>query len=114
VSEVRVAWIVRADEVLATAEVAATARARRRGLLGRRGLEGAFVLRPCRHVHTFGMRFPIDVAYCDRDGVVLRIGCLRPWRLAPIVPRTRMVIEAEAGAFERWALRAGDVLEVEE
>jgi hypothetical protein len=105
---------VRSGDVLATAEVAATGRSRRKGLLGRQRLDGAFVLRPCRHVHTIGMRFAIDVAYCDRDGVVLRTGCLRPWRLAPIVPRTRMVVEAAAGAFERWALAPGDVIEIKE
>ena len=60
------ASLVRDGTVLASAEVATTRRARRRGLLGRDGVDGAFVLRPCRQVHTFGMRFPIDVAWCDR------------------------------------------------
>jgi len=107
-----VPWLVRADEVLAAAEVAASGRDRRRGLLGRDGIEGAFVLRPCRHVHTLGMRFSIDVAFCAADGAVLRARSLRPWRLAPLVPRARFVIEAEAGAFERWSLREGDVVEI--
>jgi len=109
-----VAWLVRSGEVLAAVEVAETSRARRKGLLGRRGMEGALVLRPCRHVHTIGMRFPIDVAFCDAAGVVLRTRCLRPWRLAPFVARTRTVIEAEAGAFERWRLQPGDVVEIKQ
>ena len=108
------AWIVRDGDVLASAEVACTARARRRGLLGRDGIDGALVLRPCRSVHTFFMRFPIDVAFCDREGTVLRTCSLRPWRLSPIVARAGFAIEAEAGAFERWRLRAGDRLEVKE
>ena len=106
-------WLIRTDDVLAAAEVARTGRERRRGLLGRDGIEGALVLRPCRHVHTIGMRFPIDVAFCDEDGAVLRVCSLRPWRLAPLVFRARFVIEAEAGAFDRWSLHQGDVIEIE-
>jgi len=106
-------WLVRAGDVLAAAEVAATARDRRRGLLKRDGIDGALVLQPCRHVHTIGMRFPIDVAMCDASGRVLRTCSLAPRRLAPFVLRTRFVVEAEAGAFDRWALRAGDVIEIE-
>ncbi len=105
-------WLVRDGDVLAAAEIAATPRARRRGLLGRDGYEGAFVLRPCRNVHTARMRFPIDVAFCDADGVVLRTVSLVPWRVSPIVRRAAFVIEAEAGAFERWRLREGDRVEL--
>ncbi len=108
------AWLVRDGDVLASTEVAETAAARRRGLIGREDLEGALVLRPCRHVHTVGMRFPLDVACCDDHGVVLRTLSLAPWRVAPIVWRTAFVVEARAGAFERWQLRAGDRLEVTE
>jgi uncharacterized protein len=106
------AWLVRDGEVLAAADIAAGARARRRGLLHRDAFEGAFVLRPCRHVHTAGMRFAIDVAFCDASGVVLRTCTLVPWRLSPIVRRAAFVIEAEAGAFERWRLQRGDFMEL--
>ena len=105
-------WLVRDGDVLAAAEIAATGRARRRGLLGRDGYEGAFVLRPCRNVHTARMRFPIDVAFCDSEGVVLRTVSLVPWRVSPVVRRAAFVIEAEAGAFERWQLREGDQVEL--
>lgn len=108
------AWLVRDGDVLATAEVADTRKARRHGLLGRDGFEGALVLRPCRSVHTFFMRFPIDVAFCDRDGVVVRARTLRRWRISPVVRRSAFVIEAEAGAFERWKLQPGDRVEVRE
>ena len=59
--------------ILASTGIAASRRARRRGLLGRSELEGALVLRPCRQVHTIGMRFPVDVVWCNRKGRVLRI-----------------------------------------
>lgn len=105
-------WLVRDGEVLATAEVATGRRARARGLLGRDGIEGALVLRPCRQVHTVRMRFPIDVAFVDADGVVLRVRTLRPWRISPLVWHAALAIEAESGAFERWRLRPGDRVEL--
>jgi uncharacterized membrane protein (UPF0127 family) len=105
-------WLVRDGDVLAAAEVAATPHARRRGLLGRDAFAGALVLRPCRHVHTARMRFPIDVAFCDAEGLVLRTVSLAPWRVSPIVRKAAFVIEAEAGAFDRWRLRAGDHVEL--
>ena len=108
------AWLVREGDVLATAEIADTKRARRRGLIGRPEFEGALVLSSCRHVHTLFMRFPIDVAFCDRNGTVLRTCRLRPWRVSPLVRTGAFAIEAEAGAFERWGLRAGDEVEVKE
>jgi uncharacterized protein len=107
-------WLVREGDVLATAEVAETRRERRRGLLGRSDFEGALVLRRCRHVHTFFMRFQVDVAFCDADGVVLRTTCLRPWRLSSVVANAAFAVEARAGAFERWSLAVGDRVEVKE
>ncbi len=106
------AWLLRDDEVLATLEVADGFRARAKGLLGRDGIEGALLLAPARSVHTVGMRFPIDVAFCDADLVVLRTACARPHRLLRPELKARCVIEAEAGAFAHWELRPGDQLEI--
>ena len=106
------AWLVRDDRVLCSLEVADSPAARRRGLLGRDGIDGALLLRPTRSVHTFGMRFAIDVAFCDRDLRVLKIQTVRPNRL-PVPPRrSRAVLETEAGAMRHWDLRPGDELEV--
>jgi uncharacterized membrane protein (UPF0127 family) len=106
------AWLVRGEDVLAAAEVAVTARQRRRGLIGRDSVEGVLILRPCRHVHSFGMRFPVDVAFCDRDGFVLHLTTLQRNRLSRPVPRAYFAIEAAAGAFDRWRLQPGDLLKV--
>jgi uncharacterized protein len=108
------AWLLRDGEVLASLEVARNRRARRRGLMGRDGIDGALLLRPCRSVHTLGMRFPIDVAFCDADLVVIRVVRLSRFRVSLPVWRARVAIEAEAGAFARWDLRPGDQLEVKE
>ncbi|MER5470185.1 DUF192 domain-containing protein [Streptomyces sp. NPDC002935] len=88
-------------------EVAASARARRRGLLGREGIEGALLLTPANSVHTLGMRFAIDVAYLDRTSRVLAVRTMRPGRLGLPRPRARQVLEAEAGTMERWGVRRG-------
>jgi uncharacterized membrane protein (UPF0127 family) len=108
------AWLLREGEVLASVEIPPGPLGRVRGLLGRDGVDGGLVLRPCRSVHTIGMRFPIDVAFCDRDGRVLHRTTLRPWRMSRLVWRSRFAIEAEAGAFERWRLAAGDIVEIKE
>ncbi len=64
-------WLLRDGDVLAAAEVLEGFGGRARGLLGRTGYDGAMVLPGTRSVHTIGMRFAIDVAFCDRDLVVL-------------------------------------------
>jgi uncharacterized protein len=105
-------WLLRGGEVLASLEVADGARARTRGLLGRDGFDGALLIKPAMSVHTLGMRFPLDVAYLDRELVVVAVTRMRPWRIG--VPRlgARAVLEAEAGSFDRWTLAVGDELEV--
>jgi uncharacterized protein len=107
-----VAWLLRDGEVLASLEVADGRRARARGLLGREGVDGAILLRPARSVHTVGMRFPIDVAFCDAELRVIRVVTMRRFRVSRPVWRSRAIVEAEAGAFARWRLQPGDQLEV--
>ena len=106
------AWVLRDGTVLAAVETAHSRAARRRGLRGRDRIEGALLLEPCRQVHTFGMRFPIDVAFCDRYGFVLHTCTMAPRRVSRVVGRSYLAIEAPAGAFERWHLHLGDVIEV--
>jgi uncharacterized protein len=105
-----VAWLVRDTTVLASLEIAGTFRTRLRGTLGRDHLDGALLLRPARSVHTVGLRFPLDVAYCDDELRVVRIVQLGRHRVSRPVRGARVIIEAEAGAFERWGLRVGDRL----
>ncbi|WP_190155009.1 DUF192 domain-containing protein [Streptomyces litmocidini] len=88
-------------------EVAASYRARRRGLLGRDGIAGALLIVRTNSVHTFGMRFPIDVAHLDGSFTVRSVVTMRPGRLGMIRPRGRHVLEAEAGAMAEWGLEPG-------
>ena len=105
-------WLCGDDGVLASAELASTRRSRRHGLLGRHSFDGALVLPRTRSVHTLGMKFALDVAYLDADGLVVDVRRMPPWRVGRPRWRARSVVEAEAGAFERWPLRVGDRVEV--
>jgi uncharacterized membrane protein (UPF0127 family) len=107
-------WLLREGEVLASLEVADTRPTRRKGLLGRDGVEGAMLLRPARSVHSLGMRFPLDVAWCDRELVVVRVARLGRHRMTRPVARAHSVLEAEAGSFARWNLTVGDHLELQD
>lgn len=94
-------------------EIAASFRARTRGLLGRDGIDGAILLTPAGSVHTLNMRFSIDVAYLDRDLRVIAVRAMKPGRLGLPRPRSRHVLEAEAGAMGRWGLRPGSRVAIE-
>ena len=90
--------------------VATSARERVRGLLGTAALEaGAALILETRQVHTFGMRYAIDVVFCSGDGIVLHlVRAMRPDRVSRIVFRARRVIELPAGGA--GPIRLGDLL----
>ena len=98
--------------VLQRCWVASTPLARMRGLLGRRGLESGegLLLSPASSVHTFFMRFAIDVVFLARDGEVLKVAAdVRPGRTAG-ARRARSVVELAAGEAQRRGIRVGDRL----
>ena len=100
---------------MAALEIADSRKARRKGLVGREGIDGALLLPSARMgVHSLGMRFDLDVAFCDRDMVVRRVVCLKRFRMTRPSFRAPCVLEAQAGAFDRWQLRVGDRLEIKE
>jgi uncharacterized membrane protein (UPF0127 family) len=107
------AWLLRDGEVLAALDIAESFPDRLKGLLGRDGIDGALLIRGARSVHTIGMRFAIDVAFCDSALVVIdTVAPMSRYRVGRPRLRARCAIEAEAGAFERWRLRPGDQLEI--
>lgn len=94
--------------------VAARPLRRMRGLLGRSGLpEGkGILLRPAGSIHTFFMRFAIDVVFLDRDLVVVGIEpSLAPWRTASR-RGAKAVVELASGECERRGIEIGDTLAV--
>jgi len=87
---------------------------RMRGLLGRSGLESGegLLLRPTGSVHTFFMRFPIDVVFLARDGEVLKVArALPPWRTAG-ARGAKAVLELGADEAERREIRVGSRLDL--
>ena len=80
-----------------TVEVPETVRERLRGLSGRDAPDHGLLLRRCRSVHTFGMRFAIDAVLLDRDDRVLAVVRLPPGRLLLPRPRVRSILEVAAG-----------------
>lgn len=105
-------WLVRDGEVLASAEIATSPRARLRGLIGLDTFDGAYYLPKTKSVHTFGMRFPIDVAFVDDDMLVVKVITLKRRRVSAFVRHAAGVIETEAGLFAKWNIREGDKLEI--
>lgn len=92
-------------------EWARTPLQRARGLLARPplGPGEALVFQGARQVHTFGMRYAIDVCFCDGDlRVLLAVEAMKPWRITRWVRGARYAIEARAG--ELSGVRAGDQL----
>jgi uncharacterized membrane protein (UPF0127 family) len=88
---------------------------RMRGLLGRRGLaEGeGILLQPAGSIHTFFMRFAIDVVFLDAVRRVLRVvPDVRPWRTAA-VRKARAVLELAAGEAARVGMKPGTLLRLE-
>ena len=102
------------ESVLATEEVwAKSVQERTRGLLDWESIEEgqALVIAPCNSVHMFGMAFPIDVLFLDKDHVVVRaIECLKPWRLTRIYFSARYTVELPVGTIARSGTRKGDRL----
>jgi uncharacterized protein len=83
------------------------------GLLGRSSLPQGhgLLISPCNQVHTFFMKFAIDVVFLDSSNCVVKL-CpnLKPWRLTPIVWKAKAVLELPQG--EASGLRVGCQLQV--
>jgi uncharacterized membrane protein (UPF0127 family) len=101
--------------VIAThTEAALTRGDRRRGLLGRDSLPPghAMLIAPCTSVHTWFMRFTIDVIFVKRDGSVVKTcRAVRPWRMA-MGWGAYATVELPVGSIEAADVKAGDQLEL--
>jgi uncharacterized protein len=89
---------------------------RMKGLIGRSAesfVAGkALWIVPSEGIHTFGMRFPIDAAYLDSKGKVLKLYHeLAPYRFAAVKLKARSVLELPPGTLARTGTQVGDILE---
>lgn len=91
--------------------IADSAVSRMKGLLGRMSLssnEGLWI-EPCNSIHTFFMRFPIDVVYINKNGKVLSVyRNVKPWRIHLPVWGARSVLELPC--MGSIGIREGDTL----
>ena len=90
---------------------------RMKGLLGRSAGDLAcgqgLWIEPCQGIHTIGMSFPIDVAYLDATGRVIRLYfSVRPFRLAALKFRARSVLELAPGTLSNSGTTVGDAIEI--
>jgi uncharacterized protein len=111
------AKVLRSDgrELLESCDATENAVERMVGLLPRAGLGAneALWISPCTSIHTFFMRFPIDVAFVDRKGrVVALYDSLPPWRHSWIHIMAAGAIEAPAGFFSKVGVKKGEVLQI--
>jgi len=85
------------------------------GLMGKPRLEtghGLWIV-PCQSVHTFWMRFPIDVVFLDQHHKVIHlVERLRPFRLTKHLSKASSVIELPVGAIKTSETRIGDEIRV--
>jgi uncharacterized protein len=103
---------VLADDVI----MADTPLMRMRGLLGKEEFHKgqALIIRPCQSIHTFFMRFPIDVLFVDKNNKVIKtIDNLRPFRLVPVYFNSAFVIELPVGAIQQSSTSKNDTLLLE-
>jgi uncharacterized membrane protein (UPF0127 family) len=87
---------------------------RRRGLLGRRALAAgsAMIIAPCNSIHTFFMRFAIDVVFTAKDGRVVKVYYGMPaWRVA-FGWKAFAAIELPAGTLQPSGTGPGDLLQI--
>ncbi|HBZ35964.1 MAG TPA: DUF192 domain-containing protein [Rikenellaceae bacterium] len=100
--------------VLDEVEVADSFVSRLKGLLGRKSLSirSGLIIKPCNSVHCFFMKFPIDVAFVDKENRVVKIiFSMKPGSVSPIVSKSYFVIEANAGELE-GDINLGDIVEM--
>ncbi|MCM8801108.1 MAG: DUF192 domain-containing protein [Candidatus Omnitrophica bacterium] len=98
-----------AEEVI----MADTVFKRIKGLLGRKEIKKgqALIIKPCNSIHTFFMRFSIDVIFVDKDNRIIEtIISLKPFRLTRLYPRAAFVIELPAGVIQASLTQTGDIL----
>ena len=80
------------------------------GLMGRKTLakDEGLLLSPCSSIHTFCMKFTIDVVYLDNNNIVLDKETIRPWKVGKIVSKTKKVLELSEGMSNN--INKGDLL----
>lgn len=111
------ALIIKNNRIITdNAEIADSFFSRFRGLMFRKSIESDYALhiKPCNQIHTFNMKFPIDVVYLSKDGTIVEIHeNVMPNRICKTVKRAESVIEINASISSKLGIFKGDMLEIQ-
>ncbi len=103
------------NEIVSDLAVADTILSRMKGLLGKNSMtygEG-LLIKPCKGIHTFGMRFPIDTIFLDKNNIVVKvIKNIGPNRMTRLYLAAVCVLEVPAGVADQSSTKSGDQLEI--
>jgi uncharacterized membrane protein (UPF0127 family) len=112
----RIRNLTRNTELACRAEIAGTSGKRRTGLLKHKSLpagEGLWIV-PCEGVHTFGMKFAIDVLFLNKKRKVLKVRADMDRGKISFCLRAYSVLELPAGTAAATGTVPGDQLEFED
>ncbi len=85
------------------------------GLMGKHHLEDSsgLILVPCNSIHTYFMRFSIDVIFVNKNNkVIYLLENFKPWKLSKIIKNSASVIELKGGTIKESLTSVGDTLEI--
>ena len=102
-------------ELSSNVDVADNLFKRMKGLLGQRemGKGESLWIKPCMSIHTFFMKFSIDVIFLNRKNeVVVTIENLKPNRMTRLYPKAVSVLELPTGIIEATSTVVGDKIEI--
>ncbi len=87
---------------------------RLRGLMFTKTLpeENALHIEPCNGVHTFNMRYSIDILYLDKSQIILAVDeDMRPWRIGRFVNNAVAVVELPRGRVKKMCIKTGQAVQ---
>jgi uncharacterized membrane protein (UPF0127 family) len=115
VSSLRLVNLDNGQTVSDSIELAVTFLTRLKGLMFRAQLSqgGGLYLHPCKSIHTFFMKFPIDVLYLNKDWKIVGLEeQLQPGKIGRNVPGAVSVIELESGSIQKNSIKEGQIVKL--
>ena len=106
----------RTGEVIAKkVRIAQDFKSRSVGLLNRQsmGEDEGLLIKPCNSIHTFFMKFPIDVLFLSESSAVVKaVHNIGPFRLSASHIKGYMTLELAAGVIQKFDIKTGDIIEI--
>jgi uncharacterized protein len=88
---------------------------RLKGLMFRKSLPAGYAMHimPCSSIHTFFMKFPLDVLYIDKNNQVVKVSLnIPPGKMEKVVRKAKSVIEMPAGSIDTESVEVGDQIQI--